>query len=104
MNCRCSVQNFGNGAVSVNPLSAYDDGRTVCSFHQLWALSRPAIALALVRDHPGCRLRSVVGAVAAKVLLVQGNSNVFVSLALSNWTGTIPDYGIIGTTSLGHVE
>ena len=46
-------------------------------------------------------LRSVVGAMAANMMLVQCNSDVPISLACSIWIGNSPDHGIIGTTSLG---
>jgi hypothetical protein len=49
-------------------------------------------------------LRSVVGAVAANMMLVQCNSDVPISLACSIWIGNSPDHGIIGTTSLGDLE
>ena len=48
-------------------------------------------------------LRSVVGAVAANMMLVQCSSDVPISLACSIWVGNSPDLGIIGTASLrGH--
>ena len=46
-------------------------------------------------------LRSVVGAVAANMMLVQCNSDVPISLACSIGVGNRPDHGIIGTASLG---
>lgn len=46
-------------------------------------------------------LRSVVGAMAANMMLVQCNSDVPISLACSTWIGNSPDHGIIGTASLG---
>lgn len=45
-------------------------------------------------------LRSVVGAVAANMMLVQRNSDVPISLACSIWIGNSPEHGIIGTASL----
>jgi hypothetical protein len=45
-------------------------------------------------------LRSVVGAVAANMMLVQCNSDVPISLACSIGVGNRPDHGIIGTASL----
>jgi hypothetical protein len=53
---------------------------------------------------PGCMLRSVVGALAANMMLVRCNSDVPISLACSKWIGNSPDHGIIGTTSLGDLE
>lgn len=45
-------------------------------------------------------LRSVVSAMAAKMMLVQcGNSDVPISLACSAEAGDSPDHGIIGTAS-----
>ena len=44
-------------------------------------------------------LRSVVGAMAANMMLVQCNSDVPISLACSIWIGNSPDHGIIGTAS-----
>ena len=49
-------------------------------------------------------LRSVVGAVAANMMLVQCNSDVPISLACSIGVGNSPDHGIIGTASLGDLE
>ena len=49
-------------------------------------------------------LRSVVGAMAANMMLVQGNSDVPLSLACSIWIGNSPDHGIIGTASLADLE
>lgn len=46
-------------------------------------------------------LRSVVGAAAANMMLVQCNSDVPISLACSIGVGNSPDHGIIGTASLG---
>ena len=46
-------------------------------------------------------LRSVVGAQAANMMLVQCRSDVPISLACSMWIGNSPDHGIIGTASLG---
>jgi len=53
---------------------------------------------------PRCMLRSVVGAVAANMMLVQCNSDVPISLACSIWIGNSPDHGIIGTASLGDLD
>ena len=49
-------------------------------------------------------LRSVVGAMAANMMLVQCNSDVPISLACSIGVGNSPDHGIIGTASLGDLE
>ena len=49
-------------------------------------------------------LRSVVGAVAANMMLVQCNSDAPISLACSIWIGNSPDHGITGTASLGDLE
>ena len=49
-------------------------------------------------------LRSVVGAAAANMMLVQCNSDVPISLVCSIWIGNGPDHGIIGTASLGDFE
>ena len=53
---------------------------------------------------PGCMLRSVVGAMAANMMLVQCSSDVPISLACSIWIGNSPDHGIIGTASLGDLD
>ena len=44
-------------------------------------------------------LRSVVGAAAANMMLVQYGSDVPISLACSPGGGISPDHGIIGTAS-----
>lgn len=49
-------------------------------------------------------LRSVVGAMAANMMLVQCNSDVPISLACSMLIGHNLDHGIIGTASLGDLE
>ena len=49
-------------------------------------------------------LRSVVGAQAANMMLVQCRSDVPISLACSMWFGNSPDDDIIGTASLGDLE
>ena len=50
-------------------------------------------------------LRSVVSAAAANMMLVQCNSDVPISLALSIlMVGISPDHGIIGTASLRDLE
>ena len=49
-------------------------------------------------------LRSVVGATAANMMLVQCNSDVPISLACSIWFGNSPDHDIIGTASLEDLE
>lgn len=49
-------------------------------------------------------LRSVVGAVAANMMLVHCNSDVPISLACSMWIGNSPDHDIIGTASLRDLE
>ena len=49
-------------------------------------------------------LRSVVGAQAANMMLVQCRSDVPILLACSMWFGNSPDHGIIGTASHGNLE
>lgn len=49
-------------------------------------------------------LRSVVGAQAANMMLVQCRSDVPISLACSMWFGNSPDHDIIGTASYGDLE
>ena len=49
-------------------------------------------------------LRSVVGAQAANMMLVQCRPDVPISLACSMWFGNSPDQGIIGTASHGDLE
>jgi hypothetical protein len=49
-------------------------------------------------------LRSVVGAVAANMMLVHCNSDLPISLACSILVGNSPDHGMIGTASLGDLE
>jgi len=49
-------------------------------------------------------LRSVVGATAANMMLVQCNSDVPISLACSIWFSNSPDHDIIGTASLEDLE
>lgn len=49
-------------------------------------------------------LRSVVGAAAAIMMLVQCRSNVPISLACSIWFGNSPDHDMIGTASLEDLE
>ena len=49
-------------------------------------------------------LRSVVGALAANMMLVQCNSDVPISLACSGSEGNSLELGIIGTASLGNLK
>lgn len=49
-------------------------------------------------------LRSVVGALAANMMLVQCNSDVPISFACSGSQGNSLELGIIGTASLGNLK
>ena len=48
-------------------------------------------------------LRSVVGAEAANMMLVQCNSDVPL-IDVLDWVGISPDHGITGTASLGDLQ
>jgi hypothetical protein len=52
-------------------------------------MSRRHPVHAFVRDHPGCMLRSVVGATAANMMLVRCRSDVPISLACSMGSATV---------------
>lgn len=49
-------------------------------------------------------LRSVIGPLAANMMLVQCNSDVPIVLACSIWFGNSPDHDIIETASLENLE
>lgn len=52
-------------------------------------LSRRAVWPLFIQDHPGCMLRSVVGAEAANMMPVQCNSDVPISLACSTGSASV---------------
>jgi hypothetical protein len=100
---QCSQFSFGNGAVPVKHLSAYDVGckAAVLNICSSWSsCCRYRLRLRLPRVHASVRGQRM----AANMMLVQCNSDVPISLACSIWIGISPDHGIIGTASLGDLE